>query len=146
MPYALMANNRYEAACIAILLVEYFASVVTGVTPSAVIDAAVDVLREPGAVCRLRRRRRRTASPAPLQAAKREVGGGVGDVAVGVGGCGAAGCCGAARQQCRDARRSRMNSKSGEPSRAMYPAFQLPLCESESTQGRSSTPYCQVEC
>jgi hypothetical protein len=57
-PYAAAVNNRFETACISGLLFEYFASVLTGVAPSAalvVLVVAIKVLLVAFAVFRAAR-------------------------------------------------------------------------------------------
>jgi hypothetical protein len=44
-PYAAAVNNRFEIACVACLLFEYFASVLSGVGLSATLDAAVVITK-----------------------------------------------------------------------------------------------------
>jgi hypothetical protein len=45
-PYSVHADNRFETACIAALMLEYFASVLAGVAaPSAALDVTVIFLR-----------------------------------------------------------------------------------------------------
>jgi hypothetical protein len=44
-PYATHVDNRFETACIAGLLFEYFGSVVSGIRPSTPISVAVALLK-----------------------------------------------------------------------------------------------------